>query len=77
MLPTNAKLAKSPETVLMGEKGVMDSLALLTLLVDLEDELRTKLSVDVSLIEDDFMTDVQGPYSSIANLTQWIYERAL
>lgn len=77
MLPSEEKLAKSPETVLVGEKGVLDSLALITLLVDLEDELRTKLGVEVSLIEDDLMADAQGPYSSIANLTQWIYQRAL
>lgn len=76
MLPSDAKLAKSPETVLVGERGVLDSLALITLLVDLEDELRTKLGVEITLIEDDLMADAQGPYRSIDNLTQWIYERA-
>ena len=76
MLPSDAKLAKSPDTVLVGDSGVLDSLALINLLVDLEDALRTNLGVECPLIEDDLLADAQGPYRSIANLTEWIAERA-
>jgi acyl carrier protein len=77
MLPSDAKLNKSPDTVLVGDGGVLDSLALINLLVDLEEALRTKLAVECPLIEDDLLADVQGPYRSIANLTEWIAERSL
>jgi D-alanine--poly(phosphoribitol) ligase subunit 2 len=76
MLPSDAKLIKSPDTVLVGDNGVLDSLGLITLLVDLEDALRTKLGVECPLIEDDLLADVQGPYRSVATLTEWIAARA-
>jgi acyl carrier protein len=75
MLPLDAKLNKSPDTVLVGDGGVLDSLALINLLVDLEDALRTNLALECSLIDDDLLADAQGPYRSIANLTKWIVER--
>jgi acyl carrier protein len=74
--PSNAQLVKEPDSVLVGDGGVLDSLALITLLVELEDALRTKLAVECPLIEDDLLADAQGPYRSIANLTEWIAERA-
>jgi D-alanine--poly(phosphoribitol) ligase subunit 2 len=75
MLPSDAKLLKSPNTVLVGNNGVLDSLALITLLVDIEDALRTNLGVECPLIEDDLLADAQGPYRSIATLAEWITTR--
>ena len=76
MLPTEAKLIKSADTVLLGEGGVLDSLALITFLVDLEEALHTKLGLECQLIEDDLLTDSQGPYHSISTLAKWIETHA-
>lgn len=75
MQPSAAKLSKTPDTVLVGDSGVLDSLALISLLVDLEDALRTNLGVECSLIEDDLLADAQGPYRSIATLVELIAAR--
>jgi D-alanine--poly(phosphoribitol) ligase subunit 2 len=71
-LPHDMKLQKSTDTQLGGEGGVLDSLGLITLLVALEEELEKKFGVQCVLLDEEVMSDQNGPYSSIDSLSKWI-----
>ena len=74
-LPENGKQEKSPSAILIGEGGVLDSLSLVTLLVNIEQALSDKISIKVPLL-DTLMSlgDGQNPFKTISALTEWISE---
>jgi len=76
MLPHEARLAKDPSTVLVGEGGVLDSLALINLLVNLEEALRSRLGLECAVLDEALLSDLEGPYRSVGQLAAWIAERA-
>jgi D-alanine--poly(phosphoribitol) ligase subunit 2 len=72
-LPEGGKLQKAPAAVLVGDGGVLDSLGLITLLVDIEQALAEKLSIVVPLL-DELMAAREGQHTfhSVGALTQWV-----
>jgi len=74
-LPDNGKQDKSPSATLIGEGGVLDSLSLVTLLVNIEQALSDKDSIKAPLL-DTLMSpgDGQNPFKTISALTDWISE---
>lgn len=72
MLPSNSKLMKTPETVLVGDGGVLDSLDLLNLLVEIEVIIRKELGIECSLINDELLADIKGPLNTIDSLAEWL-----
>jgi len=72
MLPSDAKLTKTTDTILVGDSGVIDSLSLINLLVSLEEALRSKLDLQCFLLDENLLVDPEGPYRSIGQLSEWI-----
>jgi hypothetical protein len=55
--PPNERVPEEPDVVLVGEEGLLDSLALTTLILTLENKLSEKTGQDVSLMKEaDFET---------------------
>ena len=50
--PPNEQVPEEPDVVLVGNEGLLDSLALTTLVLALENRLREKTGSDVSLIQE-------------------------
>lgn len=75
-LPSGATLAKSKETVLLGEAGKLDSLGLITLLVSVEDALQSRLGIQITLLEEDALADSSGPYHTVGSLLDWILAKS-
>jgi acyl carrier protein len=71
-LPAQKRLRASPETVLMGEKGHLDSLGLITLLVSLEDELEVTLGRRVKVFDEALLADPNGPMATVGALADHI-----
>ena len=71
-LPDELQVSGSPETVLVGDGGTLDSLSLINLLVMLEDAAESKLGVSLSLVDEEIMTRDDGPYRTVASLAEWI-----
>ena len=65
-LPADAKLPKDISTVLTGDGGVLDSLSLVTLIADIEQELVTRFGIHRPLLD-----EVVGDYSGGA----WTLEK--
>ncbi|MEP1446580.1 MAG: hypothetical protein ABJK37_10770 [Paraglaciecola sp.] len=60
-------------TVLFGQDGHLDSMALVALLMDIEDALQEQ-SIDVSLSDEKAMSLSRSPFKDIPSITQYIYD---
>lgn len=62
------------ETRLIGKEAVLDSLALVTLIVDLEERIEEDLGVVLSLTDDRAMSQRSSPFRSVGALVGYIEE---
>jgi hypothetical protein len=74
-LPEDDRLIESLETILVGEGGVLDSLGLITLLVNTEQALLEEHNLRVTLL-DELMTVHSGrhPFERVNGLVDWIVQ---
>lgn len=69
----NAALSEvSPETILYGQGGVLDSLALVSVIVDLEAKISDQLGVNVVLADEKAMSQMRSPFRSIGSLADYV-----
>ncbi len=62
----------SPDTRLIGPGGVLDSLGLVTLIVELEDRLFSDHGVSVTLADDRAMSQERSPFLTVDTLSRYI-----
>jgi acyl carrier protein len=62
-------------TSLIGHRAVLDSLALVTLIVDLEQRLEEEYELALTLADDRAMSQKNSPFRSVETLTGYICER--
>jgi len=75
-LPAAGRLTTTPDTLLVGDGGVLDSLGLITLFVSIEQELATKHAITCPLL-DTLMSETDGnPMETIGSLVHWINQNA-
>jgi acyl carrier protein len=63
------------DSLLYGEGGPLDSMALVNLVADIEDALHEEYSVNVTLTDEKALSAKRSPFRSIANLCNAITER--
>jgi acyl carrier protein len=68
-LPSGRKLEKTPETVLLGAGGTIDSVSFINLIVLLEEKCQENFGVAVSLTEE---TPADDTFRSVATLESHI-----
>jgi acyl carrier protein len=68
--PSN--LVLGPETRLIGQKAVLDSLGLVTLIVDIEDRLQSDYGMSVTLADDRAMSRATSPFLTVESLAGYI-----
>ena len=73
--PDDLKLEKSLDTELLGSNGNLDSLGLVSFLVDVENIIKRNIVTQVSVIDEVLFLDENGPYSNIATLTDYIFKQ--
>lgn len=64
-------------TRLLGRGAVLDSLGLVTLIVDLEERLEREFDATVSLANERAMSQTRSPFLSVASLTEYIHAQLL
>jgi acyl carrier protein len=72
LLPPEKAIVKSPETILFGESGTLDSLGLVSLIVSLEDEIQLSLGIPILLADERAMSQRKSPFRSVGSLTEYI-----
>ena len=63
-----------PETRLVGRDAVLDSLGLVTLIVDIEDRLRTDRGIHVALADDAAMSATRSPFRTVQSLSEYVLQ---
>ncbi len=73
--PETLRLEKSPETILLGINGNLDSLGLINLLLEIETKIKENIKNDLSIIDELLLLDENGPYKNIDNLSKYILSK--
>jgi len=71
-LPSDSQLKKSPETVIFGKDGVLDSLGLVSLLAATEQTIEDELDISLTLADERAMSQKRSPFKTIQTLSQYI-----
>lgn len=67
-------LTPSHETVLFGEGAIVDSLTLVTIIVDIEEAALSQFGVLLALTDDEAVFREPSPYETVGNLLTYISE---
>jgi D-alanine--poly(phosphoribitol) ligase subunit 2 len=59
------------ETPLFGQRGILDSLGLVTLVVAVEQAIEDEFGVSVSLADEKAMSQRNSPYRTVASLAEY------
>ena len=73
--PPESQLSKDLSTVLLGERGVLDSLGIINLIVAIEEGIFTDLGHQVVVLDEAALVEPEGVYRSVGSLTEWIFQR--
>ena len=71
-LPQGKKLEKSPESVLFGMSGKLDSLGLVSLIVAVEQNIEEAFGTAVTLADERALSQKNSPFKSIATLSAYV-----
>lgn len=66
-----------PETLLFGSGGVLDSLSLVSLIVDVETAVADAAGRQISLTDDRALSQPTYPFGSVSHLTKYIEQLLL
>ncbi len=75
-LPEDAKIQVNGQTALFGADATIDSLSLVSLIVDIESALNSDHGLEISLTDDRAMTRAVSPYTDVSALKTYIIELA-
>jgi acyl carrier protein len=64
-------IARGEDAPLYGDHGVLDSLALVTLITTVEQELEDQLGASVSLIDERAISQARSPFRSVGSLADF------
>ncbi len=72
--PETQKITVSEKTVLFGNDSSIDSLSLVSVIVDLEMLFSDEHGFDIALTDDRAMTREISPFDSVTSLVEYIFE---
>ena len=75
-LPADQRVDVSVNTPLFGKDAKIESLSLVSLIVDVEGELNSDYNLDISLTDDRAMTREISPFTTVQALKDYILELA-
>jgi acyl carrier protein len=70
--PTNEQIKVSSETELFGGQSSLDSLSLVSIVVDIEAEIADLSNAEVSLTDERAMSQEISPFNNVNTLTNYI-----
>ena len=74
-LPHKIPLEEGEAAPLFGEGGVLDSIALVTLIVAIEQALEDELEVVLTLADEKAMSQQHSPFRTVGSLAAYIQQR--
>ena len=71
-LPPNRQLSKTPGTRLLGPQSVLDSLHLVSLLINIEREVEDTIGVSLTLANERALSMKESPFRTIESLASYM-----
>jgi acyl carrier protein len=71
----NQQLDKNPATVLFGSQATIDSMALVSFIVAVEEQLFDELGLSMTLADDKAMSMERSPFKTLATLIDYVQSR--
>ena len=71
-LPEEERIPKSADTVLFGKSGRLDSVGLLNLIVEAEENVEAEFGIPITLADERAMAQESNPFETIASLVTYI-----
>ena len=71
-LPPDRQLSKTPDTRLLGSQSVLDSLHLVSLLINVEREVEDTFGVALTLANERALSMKESPFRTVESLTSYI-----
>jgi acyl carrier protein len=72
LLPEDARVAKEPDAVLLGESGSLDSVGLVNLVVALEQRIEDEFGMALVLADEKAMSYSRSPFRTVQTLHDYI-----
>lgn len=74
--PEPQRLPKSPETVIVGPSGRLDSLGIVNLILAIEDRAHEWTGIPIRLLDEGSLIDDNGPFRDVGALARLLETRA-
>jgi len=71
-LPKEKHIEKTPETILLGAEGAIDSLGLTILIVAIEQKIEDEFGAVITLVDASTMSEEHSPFQSVGKLAAHI-----
>ncbi len=71
-LPKEEKIEKSGDTVLLGSKGNLDSLRLISLVTTVEQKIEQKFGINAALLESIDILENDNPFKTVETLADYV-----
>ena len=68
------QIDKSPDSVLFGKKGSLDSLGLVNLMITIEQLIEDEYEVSITIANERAVSQTKSPFRTIAVLTKYVTE---
>ena len=68
----NHQLKKSPTTILFGKGGQLDSLALVSFIIEVEEKILDELGVAITLADERALSQKNSPFLTLQTLTEYV-----
>jgi acyl carrier protein len=72
MLPASERIQKSEHIILIGASASLDSLQLMNLIVEIEQQIEIKLGSSIILTDEKAMNHSPNPFTSVSTLVDYI-----
>jgi len=72
VLPTKVDLQQGIDSVLFGDTGVLDSIDFITFVLDIEDAVREKYNISITLSDEKAMSQKRSPFRTIRSLAAYV-----
>ena len=72
--PSEKQIAKSPDAVLYGKTGKLESIDVVTLIMEVEDQIKAEFGTSITIADDRAMSQENSPFLTVGTLTDYVAE---
>jgi acyl carrier protein len=71
-LPKGVSVNKAPDAVLYGKTGKLESIDVVTLIMEVEDQIKAEFGQSITIADDRAMSRENSPFLTVGSLTDYV-----